>query len=107
MFGLAIAPPARRARRGARFLDKQDPAWPTKIDQEKLDIACAKNCVLGQLYGSYADGWRKLPEGQALDIVYGFAAPSKGDPVRYYGLLNAAWQRETQKRLRRQHPMAA
>lgn len=41
---------------GAKLLDKKCPGWFLKIDLKKLDLADCFNCVLGQLFGDYAEG---------------------------------------------------
>lgn len=53
---------AERVKRGALYLDEFKPGWYLEIDISKLDLSNPWNCVLGQLYGSYATGTEVLQE---------------------------------------------
>lgn len=43
----------QRVTAGAAFLDQNRPGWDALINRDRLDINSARNCVLGQLDGSY------------------------------------------------------
>jgi hypothetical protein len=45
---------------GARFLDKEVPGWWRRVSIETLDMATSRQCVLGQLFGSYSGGCERL-----------------------------------------------
>lgn len=51
---------AARVRRGAALLDRKIPGWAKKIDAHRIEIHCCYNCILGQLYGHYDDGFHAL-----------------------------------------------
>jgi|SRR5215467_459978 len=40
----------------AAMLDEVYPGWAHKVNPRKLDMECGNRCVLGQLYGDFADG---------------------------------------------------
>lgn len=91
---------AARARRGAKWLDTQLPAWWQAVNINRLDIFDDCRCVLGQLYGScdrapldfeeYADLGFNLDVGD-LDWTTRWS--------RYYELLRQAWVAEIEDRL--------
>lgn len=64
----SIATPKRRPTRskqqidkGVKLLDqKLGKRWPLGIVLSRLDMDCHKTCILGQLFGDYYDGLRKL-----------------------------------------------
>ena len=41
---------------GVAWLDKRKPGWRTEIDLKTLDVSDCDYCVLGQVFGHYADG---------------------------------------------------
>jgi len=45
---------------GPKLLNKVMSDWFNKIDLDKLDLSSSKNCILGQLYGSFWKGFEKL-----------------------------------------------
>ena len=67
--------------RGVALLDEYYPGWRDEIDLGKLNMSSSDNCILGQLYGSYADGiyvlWDGygLHHGSACAGGYGFCGP--------------------------------
>lgn len=44
---------SKSVARGAAWLDKQSPDWYTKINVDRLDLDSNRNCVCGQVFGSY------------------------------------------------------
>lgn len=82
--------------KGAELLDRENPGWADKIDLEYLKLDSCLQCVLGQLYGDYREGKKKL--GLLSDLVtlpiptfeYGF----NGNVVE----LEEYWIREIKKR---------
>lgn len=55
-----MKPLEERVKDGAVYLDKQVPGWEHKVDLEILDMDYTRNCVLGQMYGSYRRGKDEL-----------------------------------------------
>lgn len=51
---------ADRVAKGAALLDRELPDWAREIDLERLDITQVDDCILGQLYTSWADGMISL-----------------------------------------------
>lgn len=49
-----------RVASGVYMLDIFSPGWRQKIDLANLDITSCRDCVLGQIYGSYETGMRRL-----------------------------------------------
>ena len=45
---------------GIAALDDNAPNWREHIDKDQLDMSSCRHCVLGQLYGDFADGLRDL-----------------------------------------------
>lgn len=44
----------------AELLDEVMPDWYTKIDERLLNLTSGTKCIIGQLYGGYGAGMRKL-----------------------------------------------
>lgn len=60
---------------GARLLDNKNADWLDKIDFTVLDLASGKECVLGQVFGSYDSGLVKVGiYSSAAAQSYGFNA---------------------------------
>lgn len=45
---------------GPSVLDKILPNWFKSINTESLDLTSSYNCILGQIYGNFAIGWKEL-----------------------------------------------
>lgn len=50
----------------AQIFDVIYPGWAKKINVGKLNMASGKDCILGQLYGSFNHRW-ELFDGNGLD----------------------------------------
>lgn len=50
----------KTVRECAELLDEVMPDWYTKIDERKLNLTSCSKCIIGQLYGGYGAGMRKL-----------------------------------------------
>lgn len=91
-----------RVALGAATLDAawaRDGGWAGKIDGERLDLADPCDCVLGQLYGSYAYGLSGLNISGAA-LVYGFTgSPALGDFEDQVPELRRLWVGEIERRL--------
>lgn len=48
------------AEKGAALLDEVNPEWWERINLQTLQMNSFINCVLGQLYGDYHEGSKKL-----------------------------------------------
>lgn len=76
-------------QRGMDLLDEHGPrGWRDEIDLAELDIALSRQCVLGQLWGFYADGvatLRELVPGFTM-VGYGFMGVGGTD-----ALLTRVW----------------
>lgn len=44
----------------AEVLDRVRPGWANEVNTKTLDLENARNCVLGQVYGDYGFGLRRL-----------------------------------------------
>lgn len=66
-----------KVKRGAALLDKVDPHWAEKVHLETLDMGDCALCVLGNLYGDYMAGLKKLADHVNVTFVsgidYGFS----------------------------------
>lgn len=65
--------------------------WVDKIDLDCLHLSSSSSCVLGQLYGDYVVGKRKigLSESEATESGFNLAPGTPG-----FSVLDAAWIRE-------------
>ena len=100
------------------LLDKVKPGWEQRINVETLNLESAMECVLGQLYGSYADGlsalwprqqvgwqrlsWSSYDEWDQMAEAHGFEAPL-GDRCTRRCVLAQEWKRHV---LRKQYVSA-
>jgi len=103
---------------GVMLLDKVKPGWEQRINVETLNLESAMECVLGQLYGSYADGlsalwprqqvgwqrlsWSSYDEWDQMAEAHGFEAPL-GDRCTRRCVLAQEWKRHV---LRKQYVSA-
>ena len=85
---------------GANYLDVVAPEWVSKIDLGSLGMAWPKSCVLGQVFGSYETGLRRLGLDEAYAQGNGFNIGSNGQYIQFvaYPFLKAAWMREIKSR---------
>ena len=82
-----------RVQAGAALLDEKDPGWAIRLPRlSRLAVGAGSgaNCVLGQLYGHFWDGPRRLGIRLADAEDYGFAEWERGK----VGAVNAAWRAE-------------
>lgn len=89
----------------AKWLDKHEPGWHEKINQETLKITGCTKCIMGQLYGDYAVGMRKhFPKNSGWD-PYHPLGPAFGDGFANLGdvvlmkRLKSLWLAEINSRL--------
>ena len=70
-------------RRGAALLDEKEPAWRKRFNPEALNMADLYECVLGQVFGHYLTGHKRLfgelpePNNTTTAVRYGFVVPSE------------------------------
>jgi hypothetical protein len=99
-----------RASDGAELLDRRIPGWERRVDPRSLHMTDMHRCVLGQVYGGYAEGVRELwPEywhsmnGATLSHSHGFIVSLFHGPAYFVGqfFLRRAWVAEIDRRRRR------
>jgi hypothetical protein len=99
-----------RASDGAELLDRRIPGWERRVDPRSLHMTDMHRCVLGQVYGGYAEGVRELwPErwhgmdGATISHSHGFVVARFLGPVCVVEnfLLHRAWVAEIDRRCRR------
>lgn len=84
-----------RVDRGAALLDEKRPGWWRHIDLDRLDIASACDCVVGQLGDGFYLGFvvDELDlHGTDDEALYGLTRESPGLGGKEYGILTAAWR---------------
>lgn len=62
--------------------------WRTKIDVAKLNLASPTNCILGQIFGDYTEGYNKLNLSYGQPHSFGFEAEYRETTAEE---LKAAW----------------
>lgn len=108
-----------RVRRGAKWLDKNEPGWADKIDPDKLDMTTGQHCVLGQVFFDRTDpdswdngfdiGLKALMEDKGdkgeIDAYYGFNEYGEEendlepeDTNQFWSLLAEGWLRAARER---------
>jgi hypothetical protein len=104
-----LSPLPTRAVAGAALLDQRRPGWHQQVDRDRLDLEDWRADVLGQLYGSFGAGVRKLTGGRseaevdAWTVAYGFDLDEvdlgrSGGPRAAYQALTDAWRDELSRR---------
>lgn len=84
--------------KGIKLLDEKVPGWRERIDPDSLDMSDCFQCILGQLFGSFSDGSKKLGFvwlGNTED--FGFEVKQRFAPLPYDELTNL-WKKELEKR---------
>lgn len=62
----------KRIQRGMAFLDRKCPDWQYRVSLQKLNMRYAQSCILGQLFGDYNVGVKKLKISDATAYKLGF-----------------------------------
>jgi hypothetical protein len=57
--------------KGAQLLDKLEPVWWRKINTYLLAMGNPQTCILGQIYGDFVHGTKRLQHWRQ-SIEYGF-----------------------------------
>lgn len=80
--------------RGIELLDREVPDWREKIDWDRLNMADCFRCILGQLFGEYAEGVDYL---KITGAVHGFDVrpyQTREEHVKSFEILTDLWQQE-------------
>lgn len=88
-----------RVAAGAALLDRIAPGWWRRVRIRELDLRDECNCVTGQLFGTYAEGLRKLDLNAVDAEHYGFHQDERD--LGYGGswwALTRAWRDEIRAR---------
>jgi hypothetical protein len=99
-----------RVANGATLLDRVRPNWAREIAQDELAMATCDQCILGQLYGDYRVGFRKVLEPLSSRELFaasdlGFTLPGEEQlnggrkTLRCFATLAEAWRSEIRRRL--------
>jgi hypothetical protein len=102
-----------RITKGAALLDRVWPGWADKIATDRLAMHTCHECILGQLYGDYQEGWFRvlepLPASRLFSAaahgftLYGTEQDTGIDPwaaiVDRFVALADAWRAEIRSRL--------
>lgn len=96
------------ASMGAEYLDTHYSDWRDKVDEQRLSMASGTHCILGQVFGDYEDGIRRIfaerveSEGDPGDWDVGKSSMAREfgfiDNGACYLALDYAWQDELRKR---------
>lgn len=84
-------------KRGVALLDEARPGWREYVAVERLDVARADQCVLGQVFGSYQAGAYILGLSSTVAKAgHGFTVGSSGTTPYHqqYAVLTAEWVQE-------------
>ena len=88
-----------RVQRGINLLNQHSPYWLNRLDLENLYMDQEHQCILGQLFGSYAKGKNKL--GLVVGCEHGFVIRFEEDFENFVDLEDAlleAISKELEKR---------
>lgn len=114
MSGIIVFPQVPTIRetvqQGAAFLDQHVPEWAKKIDIYTLNMRDMQNCILGQLFGDWANGLAGFGNGWNWISEHGFIllydTANENDLPAYWKLLKERylaltemWREEVTKRL--------
>jgi len=84
--------------RGAMLLDALEPGWEQQINVDELDLMHDQDCVLGQLYESYANGLENLgPIVQEYPVEFGFTKAAGSQ--RGFATLTRLWKKSIEERV--------
>lgn len=105
---MGLPPIPDRVEAGVRLLDERIPGWEDRIDLDRLELASACRCVLGQLHLdqvsdpnlAYVQGKWSLYLGDDEAIAGGFnISDPNGEPGDLeFDLLTAAWRNRIEAR---------
>lgn len=101
----ATSTPGERAAAGAAYLDHHRPGWSVNIDLDRLNMSDFRTCILGQMYGHYADGrnaiaptgWDSYDDQVCWAKAHGFQARDPWGTWEYIELTDA-WSDQVRAR---------
>jgi hypothetical protein len=89
----------------AELLDRDMPGWEEYIDADRLNIASAKDCVFGQVYGGFGKGLKAL--GIPAGVQAGVSLPmGTRTPRQDWATLKDLWIEQRDLRLMGEEAMA-
>ncbi len=101
-----------RVARGVKFLDAQLPGWYRKVSLVELQMNLTCQCVLGQIFGHYADGLETLDISNNRAIEMGFDSNinardvmGRWDPEPQgaeFNILTSVWRRVIAERQKKE-----
>ena len=93
--------PLSASGRGAQYLDNVLPQWFCFINSTTINVADAKKCPLGQIYGTAEKACVifNLPEHRSFLLAHGFEASSFDGYAKNVATLNAEWRKHVEKRI--------
>ncbi len=75
------------------LLDDKVPDWRDKINVDKLEMGCPKKCLLGQIFGEYSIGMKKLFRKVLWHDIYQYGLDiSPGKSTFTFEQLTIAWK---------------
>ena len=91
----------RAVQAGSQLLDKIEPSWASKINLSSLNLPTQCDCILGQIYGSYGEGLKKVHLFSGGD--HGFSSKITNQETiesntKQYVILQEMWVHEILKR---------
>ena len=88
----------KEVRAGMGLMDQADPDWDKRVDLAILSIQSPSRCALGQAFGSFFDGLKRLQIAHSSAASYGFSLPHYSydvaeivDTSRMFRLLDDTW----------------
>ena len=60
----------KQVARGAALLDRAAPGWAEQINLDRLAMQTCDRCILGQIYGDYALGFRAAIAGEDSQTLF-------------------------------------
>lgn len=113
----AIQLAVERVNRGANLLDAKRPGWEKTVAPQKLEMANASFCIIGQAYGDYGEvrtpfGFAELDEGgppeKEVDqraVEHGFYVIDEIEDGYEYTTLDYIWVYLLQERAEKGRPV--
>lgn len=86
-----------QVRRGIELLDKEMPAWRTKVDPARLDMKLGSSCVLGQMFNLGRDEFsQQSGYERGLWFLFGHPLPAGSGLGQEHGFVNNAvyWEHD-------------
>jgi hypothetical protein len=91
-----------RVERGAKLLDEKDPGWAAKILIPALHMDDCRLCVLGQAFGDYTTGLKRMLGSNFRrgdeDCKHGFDIDPPDRTINSWTALEALWAEEIRRR---------